>query len=98
MEQIKEYLLTEKGLTPAVAERMMSKFEKHPDIAKEFVLWIQTKEYKDEDPIVVEGYSARDIVNLAPFLDGAGVFNFLISLREQPERAKQQIVAGFPRK
>jgi hypothetical protein len=27
-----------------------------------------------------------------------GVFNFLVTLREQPEKAKAQISAGFPRK
>ena len=98
METIKQYLLTEKKLTPAVMERMLLKFEKHPDIADEFILWIQTKEYAAEDPIRVEGYTADDIHTIAPFLDGVGVFNFLISLREQPEKAKQQMASGFPRK
>lgn len=98
MEQIRHYLLTERNLTPAVAERMLLKFEKHPDIANEFALWIKTREYKSGDPITVGGYTAEDIYKLASFLDGAGVFNFMISLREQPEKAKQQIASGFPRK
>ncbi len=98
MDSIKQYLLNEKKLTPAVMERMLLKFEKHQDIADEFVLWIQTKEYIVDDPIKVEGYTADDIHRIAPFLDGVGVFNFMISLREQPEKAKQQIASGFPRK
>ncbi len=98
MEPIKQYLLTEKKMTPAVIERMLLKFEKHQDIADEFVLWIQTKEYGVDDPITVEGYTANDIHRIAPFLDGVGVFNFMISLREQPEKAKTQIASGFPRK
>ncbi len=98
MEPIKDYLLKEKKLTPAVMERMLLKFEKHQDIANEFVLWIQTKEYVTDNPIKTEGYTAGDIYKIAPFLDGVGVFNFMISLREQPEKAKQQIASGFPRK
>jgi hypothetical protein len=31
-------------------------------------------------------------------MDGVGVYNFLISLRERPENAKKIIAAGFPRK
>lgn len=98
MELIKQYLLTEKKLSPAVAERMLQKFKKHQDIVDELVLWLQTKEYVADNPVKVEGYTADDIHRIAPFLNGVGVFNFMISLREQPEKAKQQIVSGFPRK
>lgn len=98
MEPIKQYLLNEKKLTPVITERMLLKFEKHRDIADEFVLWLQTKDYVVDNPVTVEGYTADDIHKAAPFLDGVGVFNFMISLREQPEKAKQQIASGFPRK
>jgi len=35
---------------------------------------------------------------LAPFMDGVGIYNFLITLRERPENAKRIIAEGFPRK
>lgn len=98
MELIRQYLLTKKKMTPVVADRMIMKFKKHTDIADEFVKWIKTNEYNADNPIKVEGYTADDICKIAPFLDGVGVFNFMISLREQPEKAKQQIASGFPRK
>ncbi|HBN83238.1 MAG TPA: hypothetical protein DDZ89_05285 [Clostridiales bacterium] len=60
-----------------------------------FILWLNTGKYQEENPIKVEGYSAHDIVELANFLDGAGVFNFLITLRERPEKAKGYIKDGF---
>lgn len=98
MESIKQCLLNENKLSPAVAERMLLKFKKHRDIADEFVQWLQTKEYVVDNPVRIEGYTADDIHRIAPFLNGMGVFNFMISLREQPEKAKQQIASGFPRK
>ena len=98
MDKIRNYLLDEKKMTPVVANRIIGKFERHPDISKEFVLWIDTGSYDVSTPVIVEGYSAGDIAKLAPFMDGVGVYNFLISLREQPEKAKQHIVEGFPRK
>ena len=98
MEQIKLFLQEEKKLSPAVVKRMIREFEQHRDISDELAIWIQKREYQKKDPVKVEGYTANDIYQLAPFLDGLGVFNFLISLREQPEKAKEQIVLGFPRK
>lgn len=98
MELIRKYLIEEKKMPAVVADRTAEKLERHPDISAELVHWILSKEYKSNAPLIVEGYTAADIVKLAPFMDGVGVFTFLVSLREQPERAKAQIAAGFPRK
>lgn len=98
MEPIRKYLSEKIKMSPVILERTIAKLERHADIANEFALWIETGEYKTDAPLVVEGYTAKDIFELAPFLDGPGVFNFLIALREQPEKAKAQISAGFPRK
>lgn len=98
MDSIRKYLILEKKMNEVVAERTISKFQRHPDIALELKKWISTRTYETNSPLAVEGYTAEDIFKLAPFMDGVGVFTFLISLREQPEKAKEQIAAGFPRK
>lgn len=98
MELIRKYLEEEKKMSPVILERTIAKLERHADIVEEFKLWIETKEYKTDTPLQIEGYTAEDIFKMAPFLDGLGVFNFLVTLREQPEEAKAQISAGFPRK
>lgn len=98
MELIRRFLLEEKKMPTVVAERTAEKLERHPDISAELVHWILSKEYKTSSSVIIEGYTAADIVKLAPFMDGVGVFTFLVSLREQPERTKAQIAAGFPRK
>ena len=79
----------------AVAEKKISKYE---DILKEFELWIEHRNYNTENPLVVGEYTAQDIYNLAPFLDGIGVFNFMVTLREDPVKAKAYIDGGFKRK
>jgi uncharacterized membrane protein len=93
-----EYLLKEKQMTQAVAARTEKKVSKYEDIRKEFEFWIKNKAYNLDNPLVVCGYTAQDIYNLAPFMDGLGVFNFMVTLRDNPAKAKEHIDGGFKRK
>lgn len=95
---IMKYLIDEKAMKPVVAERNLKKVTRYEDIAQEFEEWIKTRKYKGEGALRVEGYTAADICRMAPFMDGLGVFNFLVTLRDQPEKAKQYIAQGFPMK
>ena len=94
MQQIFDFLKST-GLPEYALNKNMKSFERNPDIAEEFIEWLNTGKYKEDNPIVVEGYTAEDIVKLASFLDGAGAYNFLITLRERPEKAKGYIKDGF---
>lgn len=98
MEKIRSYLTNEKKMPSVLIDRNMKKLELHPDIADEFSAWIDNRSYKETSAVTIEGYTAKNIFEIAPFLDGVGVFNFMITLREKPEQAKEQIAAGFPRK
>jgi hypothetical protein len=93
-----EYLLNEKQMSAVAAARTEKKISKYDDIRKEFELWIENKTYNADNPLVIGGYSAKDIYNLAPFMDGLGVFNFMVTLRDDPARAKEYIDGGFKRK
>lgn len=95
MDAVTEYLVSEKSLSPANAEKQKAKIAQHPDLNKEFEDWIARREYEAENSIEIEGYTAKDIFELAPYLDGIGVFNFMVSLRERPESAKKIIADGF---
>ena len=97
-EKIIDYLVNERSQKPEVAAKIAAAFERHGDIRAELESWIAAKEYPKESPLTVEGYTAESIFKLAPFMDGIGVYNFMISLRERPENAKRIIAAGFPRK
>ena len=97
MDKILSYLKEELKQSERISKMNCEKFSKHPDIKEEFELWIETQEYPDNG-IKVSGYDTRTINKLAPFMNGLGVYKFLISLRETPEQAQKFIADGFPRK
>lgn len=97
MEQILNYLITELQQSERVANRNAAKLCKYDDIKDEFLIWLDTKDFIDNG-LAIEGYTAKKIYELAPFMNGVGVYNFMVTLRENPELALQTIADGFPRK
>ena len=98
METIINYLVNVCNQKQEVAAKIASSFEKYSDIRAELEKWIEKKDYPQENPLTIEGYTAGMISRLAPFMDGVGVYNFLVTLRERPENGKHIIAEGFPRK
>ena len=98
MSIIREYLLNKKQMTEVIAARAEQKVSKYEDIRQEFEAWIQNRAYNTDNPLSVGGYTAQDINKLAPFMDGLGVFNFMVTLRDEPAKAKEYIEGGFKRK
>jgi len=98
MEKIITYLTDVRGVKQEAANKICASFDRHSDIRVELEHWIDKKEYPSENPISINGYTAEKIALLAPFMDGVGVYNFMITLRERPENAEKIIAAGFPRK
>ena len=98
MESIRNYLINEQNQKPEVAAKIASPFEKHNDICVELEKWIELREYPRDNPLMIEGYTAEAISKLATFMDGVGVYNFMVTLRERPDNAKRIITEGFPRK
>ena len=98
MEKIIDYLVNERNKKPMVAVKVTASFEQHDDIRAELEVWVARREYPVFDCVTVEGYTAAAISKLAPFMDGVGVYNFLVTLRERPDNGKKIIAAGFPRK
>ena len=98
MEKIINYLVNERNQKHEVALKIMAPLEKHNDIRAELEQWIEQREYPQDNPLTVESYTAAMISKLAPFMDGVGVYNFLVTLRERPENGKRIITEGFKRK
>jgi len=96
--KIQDYLVNERNQKPAVAAKIAQPFENHEDLRRELEEWIERRCFARDSPLVVEGYTAEMIFGLAPFMDGVGVYNFMVTLRERPDWAKQMIAAGFPRR
>jgi len=97
-KKIVDYLVNTRNQKPETAARIALPLEKHDDIRAELEKWIERQEYTQDNPLVIEGYTAEKISKLAPFMDGVGVYNFLVTLRERPDNAKSIIAQGFPRK
>ena len=97
MDKIMNYLVGTLNQTERAAKRNSAKLSKYDDIKSEFESWIDTQEYPTYG-IEIEGYNAAKISKLAPFMNGVGVYNFLVTLRDNPVLAKQTIAEGFPRK
>ena len=98
MEKIINYLVNVRDQKQAVAEKIASPFDKHDDIRAELEQWIEYQEYPQDNPLTIESYTAEMISKLAPFMDGVGVYNFMVTLRERPDNGKRIIAEGFPRK
>jgi len=98
MEKVINYLVNERNQKREVAAKIASPFEKHGDIRAELEKWIERREYPQENPLTIEEYTAGMISKLAPFMDGVGVYNFMVTLRERPDNGKRIIAEGFPRK
>jgi len=98
MEKIKDYLIKKRNQKPEVAAKIALPFAEHDDIRNELEAWIEQQEYPINNPLSIESYTAEAISKLAPFMDGVGVYNFMITLRERPDNAKRIIAEGFPRK
>ena len=93
---LEKYLVSELKVTGGTLFAMMDKIKKYDDIYNEFCYWLEKRNYDKESPLAVNGYTAKQIYELNPKLDGIGVYNFLITLREKPEQAKEYIESGFP--
>ncbi len=95
MEKIIKYFTETKKMTSIVASVLAKPLAKYEDIKSEFCDWIDNNTYEFSNPVVINGYSAKDIHEMAPQLDGAGVYNFMVTLRDAPEKAQKCIENGF---
>jgi len=98
MDKILNYLINECKQKPEVASKIVTPLEPHEDIRKELEQWIDARVYPKDNALFIEGCSAEMIYEMAPFMDGVGVYNFMVTLRERPENGKRIIAEGFPRK
>ena len=93
-DRVLTYCVDELKVSPDEAKRLFEKVSKYEDIYLEFINWIDSREYLD-DGIKIEDYSSKQIHALAPNLSGLGVYNFMVTLRDNPELAKEIIQSGF---
>lgn len=84
-------------MTVAQAEKQYNKLEKHSDLLNEFCYFIRTGNFKRLDPIVATSrkISAEQLC-MTTRLTPLGAYNYMISLRETPQRALEALDKGLP--
>ena len=95
-DPINQYLENELNLSETQALIVSEKIRKYDDVYQDFCKWLKSRNYDYENPLSINGYTAKQIFELNPKLDGIGVYNFLITIREKPEVAMSYIKSGFP--
>lgn len=94
--EILKYLTEEeKCEAEVVAPLILKKLTEYDDIAAEFMEWLEERKCREKGAVEVSGWTAKKVVEKAPWMEGAGVFNFLVSLRDDPEEAKEIIERKF---
>ncbi len=94
-DEVLKYLCEEKKVELVEAERLFRKVSKYADIYNCFLHWLMVRDYHDESNIEVRGYTAEDIYWKAKFLDGIGVYNILVDLRDNYDATESIIQSGF---
>ena len=95
-EAIKSYLLSENNLSERRADMTISKLTKHKDIYQEFSDYVAKRTFP-ENGLSVEGYTAK-ILNQNYSLSPLGAYNYLIYLREMPNKALADLKNDLPTK
>ena len=83
------------AITKNTIKNKIHMFERNADIKREFEHWIKTKEFFENEQVIVDGYSAKQISEMSKYMIGEGAFVMLIELRENPENALKKIKNGF---
>jgi hypothetical protein len=98
MSKVVEEYYKQANMMPLILKQKLSKLQKNTDILQEFEYWIQHKDYKKDDCVSIDGYTAEKLAALSEYVDGEGAFMLLIELRENHDKALRRISNGFKMK
>lgn len=88
---VKSYMIEVAGSDPVKAEENYKKmYDDHHDIFNEFYFFVRNKRFKSFYPITAKGYTAKFLHENAS-LSPLDAFNYLIYLRESPEKATAEL-------
>lgn len=94
MNEILEYLTTVLKQPGKIAGRNAEKLSKYDDIKTEFLKVVKDGDYP-ENGLSIHNHTAKEIHQLASFMNFCGVYNFMVTLKEDPEFAEKTISEGF---
>ena len=104
--EIVDYLKNELKMSQELANGQMQRFKHNEDIFDEFKYWFynykignkNTISFEVENPVEVQSYTASILYEkFGDRLHDIGIYNLLISLRENPKETLDLIKRGLPR-
>lgn len=98
MDLITKYFIEEKAVSEVVAKVLAKPLLKYDDIKDEFIYWLENRNFDCPNPVTINNYTAASVSKIAPHLDVAGIYSFMVTLRDNPAKAQAYIDNGFPRK
>ena len=98
-EMLCGYIQQKYGYSEKRSRVMVGKMLPYNDIFEEFFNYAHVGEFgkKDKGQVEICGYTA-EVLNRDFNLSPLGAYNFLVYLKEEPERAIADLKAGLPRK
>lgn len=98
-EMLCRFIQQKYGYSEKRAKTMVIQMSQYADIFEEFFNYARVGKFckKDKSKTEICGYTAEQLAteyNLSPL----GAYNFLVYLKEEPERALGDLKAGLPRK
>ena len=85
MSEIEEFFVKKRNMNEFFAKELAQKIEKHSDVLKLFEEYTKTGKYNGD---------AKTIHEKLPHLEPETVFEFLVGLREEPDKYSQYISDG----
>ena len=104
--EIVDYLKNELKMSQELANGQMQRFKHNEDIFDEFKYWFynykignkNTISFEVENPVEIHGYTSSILYEkFGDRLHDIGIYNLLISLRENPKETLDLIKRGLPR-
>ena len=98
-EMLCRYIQQKYGYSEKRSRVMVDQMLPYSDIFEEFFNYSRVEKFrkKDESQVEICGYTA-EVLNRDFNLSPLGAYNFLVYLKEEPERAIADLKAGLPRK
>lgn len=95
-DKVLDYFIKELQCSEEVAKNMIERFKSQEDIFSEFLYWFDNKEFVKENPVAIDGYTAKGLFEQFDIME-IGAFNLMLSLRIEHDDALEYIKQGLPR-
>lgn len=97
-QSVYDYLINELNLSEKASESMFKKVSKYKDIYEQFIIWLEVRSFTGINLPEICEYTPEKLSEQFPHLKGIGVFNILVDLIDNTEKALDRLNKGLVRK